>query len=274
MNRKIKIGLAIGAGAVIAAAALGLSGVLRALPDYLRPSRYELKTYLVQDGEPHPFAVICPGGAYGAVCSFAEGEPYAKALNERGYHTFVLYYRVRKDARYPNPQDDLERAVTEILAHADEWKVEPDGWSLWGSSAGGHLAASFCAEDRDVPKPAALVLCYPVVTMGKKTHAVSRKNLLGNDPEPGLADRLSVELNVDSDYPPTFLWYGTADKVVDPENSRMLDAALARADVRHETAEYEGVGHGVGLASGTAAEEWFDKAVAFWEEQARGAEAG
>ena len=63
----------------------------------------------------------------------------------------------------------------------------------------------------------------------------------------------------------TFIWNGTADKDVDPANSRLLAAALKHAGIVHRAEEYEGIGHGVGLAKGTDAEVWFDHAVEFWQ---------
>lgn len=241
---------------------------LQAAYDFWRPNRYGRKPYLIQDGKKHPFAVILPGGAYRMVCSYVEGLPFAKALNAKGYHAIVVYYRIGKKAAYPAPQDDLERAIREIFSHAADWNLDTQNWSLWGSSAGGHLAASFCTERRDVPKPNALILTYPVVTMGRETHAESRKNLLGADPDPALPDRLSVEKHITGDFPPTYVWNGTADASVDPRNSRMLAEALKKAGVLYRHEEFEGVGHGVGLAKGTNAEPWFAHAVSFWEEQA------
>ena len=79
------------------------------------------------------------------VCSFVEGMPIAKALNKCGYHAVVAYYRTKKKARFPNPHEDLKRAITDTFSHAEDWNLETDGWSLWDSSAGGHLAASFCS---------------------------------------------------------------------------------------------------------------------------------
>ncbi len=265
MSRKKKIIIVIGIVAAAVIAALAVTGTLRSVEEMIRPGRYNLDAYLVEGGATHPFALICPGGAYQMISSYTEGEQYAEALNGRGYHAFVLSYRVKTGARYQHPQEDLERAIREIFTNAEEWKVDVDGWSLWGSSAGGHLAASFCTEDRGVPKPSALVLCYPVVTMGEKTHKLSRFNLLGADPDPSMIEKLSVESNITADYPPTFVWYGTADRTVDPENSRMLKSALDFAGVPCELKEYAKVGHGVGLAEGTNAEEWFDSAVEFWE---------
>lgn len=79
--------------------------------DFHHPNEYELVPYLVDDGKKHPFAIICPGGAYGMVCSYVEGEPFAEKLNSMGIHAFVLYYHVREKALYPAPQEDLARAV-------------------------------------------------------------------------------------------------------------------------------------------------------------------
>ncbi len=241
---------------------------LQSIYDFWRPNRYGLTPYLVRDGKRHPFALICPGGAYGMVCSYVEGRPFAKALNAMGYHAIVAYYRVGKKAKYPAPQEDLERAIRDVLQNANKWNLDPGDWSLWGSSAGGHLAASVFAEPRGVPKPNALILIYPVITMGDRTHARSRKNLLGTNPDPAMIDRLSLEHHIPQDFPPTYVWNGTADASVDPENSRMLEAALRAAGVPYVAEQFEGVGHGVGLAEGTAAEPWLAHAVAFWRARA------
>ena len=242
-----------------------INEMLQSAYDFWHPNRYGLKPYLIRDGKRHPFAVICPGGAYSMVCSSVEGLPYAKALNAKGYHAFVVYYRVRKKARYPAPQDDLETALREILTRAEEWNIEERGWSLWGSSAGGHLAASFCLENRGAPKPSALILSYPVITMGPESHGTTRMNLLGKHPDPELTDRLSVERHITETFPPTYVWNGSADDEVDPANSRMLESSLKRAGVPYQAEVFEGIGHGVGLAGGTNAEPWFEQAVLFWE---------
>lgn len=250
------------------------SEMLQAAADFWRPNRYCLKKYLLRDDKPHPIAIICPGGGYGMVCSFVEGLPFARALNTMGFHAFVVYYRVKSKARYPAPLEDLERAVREIFTHADQWRLDTDSYSLWGSSAGGHLAASFCAGNRSVPKPAALILSYPVITMGESTHKGSRKNLLGDVPDPGLVKRLSVEKQVTTAFPPTFVWCNDADDTVNPVNSRMLDTALTAAGVTHEFRQYPGTAHGMGLGKGQPCEGWLDGAVRFWEKQRRKDEGG
>ena len=102
------------------------------LKDIYRPNRYALDTrFVLRDGRTYPFAVICPGGGYSVVCSFIEGTPIARRLNERGISAFIVYYRVRRKARYPHPQDDLARAVGEILRRAEEYRVETENYSVW-----------------------------------------------------------------------------------------------------------------------------------------------
>ncbi|MGN0424050.1 MAG: alpha/beta hydrolase [Acetatifactor sp.] len=147
-----------------------------------------------------------------------------------------------------------------------------DGYSIWGSSAGGHLAAFFGTDAIGysrfgLSKPGALILCYPVITMGERTHSGSRQNLLGSDPEEALIALTSVEKQITDHYPPTFVWCGNADRTVDPENSRMLAAELEKNSIPHRFVEYPGVDHGVGLGKGLACESWFEEAVTFWESQ-------
>lgn len=77
----------------------------------------------------------------------------------------------------------------------------------------------------------------------------------------------SVERQITPAYPPTFVWCGDADHIVDPENSRMLVKELEKNSIPHRFVEYPGVDHGVGLGKGLACESWYEEAVAFWEGQ-------
>lgn len=231
---------------------------------------YYLEKYILNDGKKHPVAILCPGGGYHRVCSFIEGLPYARKLNAMGYSAIVVHYRCGSKHPYPIPQEDLARAIRYVISQKDRWNLDMDGYSLWGSSAGGHLAASFGTDamgykNYHLPKPGALILVYPVVTMGEKAHIGSRNYLLGSDQSPTRIQFASVEQQITSDYPPTFLWCGLEDHTVDPENSRMLAAALTEQNVPHRFLPIAGVDHGVGIGEGLPCEGWFEEAVAFWE---------
>ena len=235
--------------------------------NYHRKPDYKLVEYRIRDGKKHKVALILPGGGYHRIDSYAEGYPYAKKLNRMGYHAFVLYYRYAEDGSYPIPLEDVVRTVRTLQNKADVWNLDMEDFSLWGGSAGGHLAAWYGAEAEDLglPKPGALILAYPVVTMGDGTHEGSRDHLLGNDQPQELLERLSIENRVDESYPPTYLWWGEDDSIVDPVNSHLMKRALEEKRVTHVARSWPGVDHGVGIGEGLPCEGWFEEAVDFWK---------
>ena len=62
-------------------------------------NHYKLDAYVLRDGKKHPFALICPGGAYMLVSEENEGHTFAAELNRRGISAFVLHYRCRRNRR-------------------------------------------------------------------------------------------------------------------------------------------------------------------------------
>lgn len=59
----------------------------------------------------------------------------------RGFAMASLDYRLAPGTTHPGQVFDLRRAVRWLRAHAGEYRIDPDRIGLWGSSAGGHLAA-------------------------------------------------------------------------------------------------------------------------------------
>ena len=106
-----------------------------------------------------PGMLIIPGGGY-QYCSEREADPPAMAFLKAGFQVFILNYSIGKDARWPNPLEDYEKAMELIHARAEEWKVYEDKVAVLGFSAGGHLAA--CAATMAEHRPAAAVLGYAV----------------------------------------------------------------------------------------------------------------
>jgi acetyl esterase/lipase len=78
-------------------------------------------------------------------------------------------------------------------------------------------------------------------------HSGSRQSLLGADAPQSLIDRVSTNLQVTKDTPPTFLVHGGTDQSVLPENSVLFYSALRRAGVPAELHLYQEGAHGVGL---------------------------
>jgi acetyl esterase/lipase len=206
--------------------------------------------------------VICPGGGYGFLAMDHEGKQVAQWFNERGVAAFVLKYRLGPRYHHPAPLQDAQRALRIVRSRAKEFGIEPTRVGIMGFSAGGHLASTAgthfddgkAGADDPVEKvscrPDFMVLCYPVITLeeGPFVHKGSRKNLLGDNPDPKLIEELSNQKQVTDKTPPTFLFHTNADGGVLPENSVEFYLALRKAKVPAELHIYEKGGHGVGLA--------------------------
>jgi acetyl esterase/lipase len=206
--------------------------------------------------------VICPGGGYGGLAPH-EGQGYADYLSAQGITCFVLKYRLgSKGYRHPAMLNDAARAVRLVRAEAVKWKIDPHRVAIMGSSAGGHLASTLLTHfdagkadatdpvERQSSRPDLGILCYAVITMGEYTHGGSKKNLLGDNPDPKLVELLSNEKQVTKDTPPCFIWHTWEDKGVKLENSLMFAGALQRLGVPFDLHVYEKGPHGIGLSEG------------------------
>jgi acetyl esterase/lipase len=202
--------------------------------------------------------VICPGGGYEHL-SEREGKPVAEWLNSIGVAAFVLKYRIGPRYHHPAPLEDAARAIRIVRARAKEWGLDPARIGVLGFSAGGHLASTIgthfetgkaAASDpieRVSSRPDVMVLIYPVITMRERTHAGSKKNLLGENPSPELVALLSNDEQVTKETPPTFLVHTFTDATVPLENSLLFVEALRRAGVPFEFHLYERGRHGFAL---------------------------
>jgi acetyl esterase/lipase len=208
-------------------------------------------------------AIVCPGGGYARLAIDKEGSELQRWLSGLGVTVFILKYRVAP-YQHPAPLLDVLRAVRIVRSRAAEWHVDPARIGVFGSSAGGHLAASAAtlynapegrtsaALDNKVSgRPDFIVLTYPVITMRPPTaHGGSRTNLIGAHPAVELMNRLSLELHVTAETPPAFIVHTQEDQSVPVENSLMFYQALRSAGVPVEMHLYEKGPHGFGMHLG------------------------
>jgi acetyl esterase/lipase len=206
--------------------------------------------------------VVVPGGGYEHLAMDHEGKAIAAWLNAHGMAAFVLKYRLGPKYHHPVELEDAQRAIRTVRANAAEYGIAPDHLGMWGFSAGGHLAATAGTKfdggnasspdeiERQGSRPDFLILAYPVITMDvPDAHAGSRRNLLGEDPDPALVRLLSAQIQVTKETPPTFLFSTSDDQTVPVINSVMFYEALVKAGVPAEMHLFQHGHHGVGLAS-------------------------
>jgi acetyl esterase/lipase len=203
--------------------------------------------------------VVCPGGGYGHLAPH-EGGKIGQWLAENGVTAFVLRYRLAPKYHYPAEIEDGQRAVRFVRAHAADYGIDPHRIGIIGFSAGGHLTSSVATHytagdpksedpvDRVSSRPDLHIVIYPVIKMvGPDSHAGSRKNLLGPEPDPKLMELFSNEKQVTKDTPPAFVVHSVTDKTVPVSNSDAYVEALRLAGVEYVYVRIDHGPHGFGL---------------------------
>lgn len=221
--------------------------------------------------------VVCPGGGYVYLSMDLEGTEFAKWLNSLGIAAFVLKYRLAPRYQYPAETEDADRAMRFVRFHARDYGIDPGRIGIWGFSAGGHLASTVGTHfdngkadapdpiDRVSDRPDFMVLAYPVISFTTPyAHEGSKHALLGEHPDPELVRKLSNELQVTPETPPTFLFSTDSDTTVPCENSVLFFLALRKNHVPAEMHIFEPGHHGVGLASTNADLSIWPSLVANW----------
>src|SRR5699024_11817989 len=134
-------------------------------------------------GEPGAkFAIMNAGGGFIYVGAMHDSFPHALEVSKMGYNTFALIYR--PDYAY----DDLAQSIAYIYDNADKLGVDPEGYSLWGGSAGARMAATLGHGDAmnyfgrpDIPQAAAVIMQYTGYTTVSKQDASTYVCVRRND---------------------------------------------------------------------------------------------
>jgi acetyl esterase/lipase len=239
-----------------------------------------------------PALVICPGGGYQGLAIGHEGYAIAEWFSARGVACFVVKYRLPGESpanRHPVPLLDVQRAIRLVRSRAKEWNLDPHRLALMGFSAGGHLASTAITHfdagdagaadpvDRENSRPDFAVLVYPVISLHDDaiTHQGSKQNLLGPTPDAVVARRLSADLQITAEAPPTLLVHAADDEGVPVEHSRRLHASLQKAGIATDLHEYPVGGHGFGYGSNeynnNAPAGWLDRVLVWLQAQGFGA---
>ena len=250
------------------------------LPGY-RPLTLDL--YLPSETMPSPtegfpLIVFVHGGAWmgghsrhaGAIDGFPH---YLAGLAARGYVVASVNYRLSGEARFPAALMDLKLAVRWLRSRSEELQIDSSTVLLWGTSAGGQLAAlvGLACDAPEFELTATLAQAHADVLDGEtdcvqgvalwyapSDFTISRAGAQGaasDSPEaryfgcaPATCDASILETAspahfVDDRDPPVLIVHGRRDEVVPFAHAAELEARLRAAGVRTVFVPIDGVGH-------------------------------
>ena len=217
--------------------------------------------------------LVAGGGGYTRIGIVKEAFPAAFWLAAQGITACVLTYRLPREGWNDGPLvplQDGQRALRLIRANAGRLGIDPNRIGVMGFSAGGHLCGMVAARsdyrsygrldavDEVSARPDFAALLYPVVSLEPPfDRTTSRRSLVGEDPTPEASEDWSLQTHIRPGCPAIFLVQTDDDKVISPENSRVLDAACRGMSVPVEYHRFAVGGHGFGIGRS-------DAPVALW----------
>lgn len=228
--------------------------------------RQKLDLYVPDTGENLSLIIWIHGGAWrgGDKKNYIRRE-YLKA----GYAGASINYRLSQHAIFPAQIEDVKAAVRWLRANAETYRLDPNRFAAWGSSAGGHLVAMLgttgdmdefeVGENLEVSSRVQAVVDYFGPTDFLQMDAQSLPDGLVHDapdsPESQLVggpiqehkDRVAKAnpiTYVSEDDSPFLIIHGDRDKLVPYQQSVLLKDALEKAGVPVTFYKVEGGGHG------------------------------
>lgn len=225
-----------------------------------------LDIYLPAQGSDAQLIIWVHGGAWHA--GSKENPP--KELLAKGYALASIEYRLTTEAVFPAMIHDIKASIRFLRANQKKYGYQADKIVLWGSSAGGHLAAVAALSNQDV---------FLEGTLGDYTGTSSRvdllldlygpsnfKNILAQSTPHGLnvrtpalalffgkplekveekwVEKASPVFLVDAQDPPCFLAHGNQDNQVPINQSIELHLKLKALQVKSELHFLNEMGHG------------------------------
>lgn len=200
------------------------------------PSKADTGLFFFRGHGNAPFAVCNAGGGFMYVGAMHDSFPHALEISRKGYNAFALIYRP------DDPYNDLARAIAFICDNAAALGVKAEDYSLWGGSAGARMAATLGRSDylqeltgrTDIPRAVAVIMQYTGYSTVSEYDA------------------------------PTYACVGKNDGIASWKGMQARLQSLSGLGIRTEFHAYEGLSHGFGIGTGTAAEGWVDGALKFW----------
>ena len=233
----------------------------------------QLDLYLPEGEGPFPVIIWIHGGGWSSGDKDLDpNDPQVRQVG-RGYAVASINYRLSQQAKFPAQIEDCKAAVRWLRARASNYNLDPARIAVWGSSAGGHLAALLGtsgdvselegSEDNrgyssrvnavvdwfgptDLLQMSRDSLPFPCNVLDHDSPFSPESLLIGCAIQtcPDKTDKANPIKYVSGDDPPFLIMHGDRDCLVGPQQSRRLYDALTAVGAKATVKFIAGAGHG------------------------------
>jgi acetyl esterase/lipase len=120
-----------------------LPGIIYSVVTGYRPMRVDM--YLPTRGKgPYPAVIFLHGGGWAldpGSGDYITGPSVMAQLAARGYVVARVTYRLSSEAKFPAQVTDAKTAIRWLRSNAKLYNIDPSRVAVWGTSAGGYIAA-------------------------------------------------------------------------------------------------------------------------------------
>jgi acetyl esterase/lipase len=223
-----------------------------------------LDLYLPPPGnDRHPAIVFVHGGGFvtghtrmmGAATDFPAR---LAALAARGYVVASIQYRLAPRVHFPGQVRDAKAAIAWLRDHAGKYGIDPTRVAIWGSSAGGTIAATvgttcgialFEPEDAALPPGKTCVQAvadwFGPIAMDGQVLGATYLGCVTGEPCDERRRSASPATYVKKGAPPFLLLHGDSDKLVPLDQSGQFAGVLRAAGVDTSLEIVAGAEHGL-----------------------------
>lgn len=189
-----------------------------------------------------PTVILIHGGGWQSG-SKEQMTPIAQRLVRAGFGVMNISYRFSPKYRWPAAFDDCQEALLWLRQNSSRFNFDSQKIATFGYSAGGHLALMMAYKgqrtDRADLTIQAVVNGAGPVDFRDFPESPLVRQLMGDSIEriPDAYKDASPYYAITKDSPPTFVYYGENDWIVDANQSRKLLEKLKAKNIEHDSYE-------------------------------------
>ena len=190
-----------------------------------------------------PLVIVIHGGGWDSRAG--DMVNLCKHIAASGMIAMNITYRLAPKFHYPIQVNDVKSSVEWVNHNIEKYNIDKNKIYTWGYSAGAHLAF-LLGNQKDMALPISGIVVGGIPsyfpTYPKSPLITAFIGATFND-QPKVWEEASPLTKVDMKTPPTFIYHGQNDSLIEVKQAQMLNDKLQEVGVKHQFHMVKGLGH-------------------------------